>query len=969
MGKRLTSLVLVVLVVGLALPHTGGAALVGWWQLDDGAGATAVDSSGNGFNGVIEGDPEWVNGVFGGALQLGGDADTVRIPPMNLDTTAGATMTAWIKPAESQSDWCGVIFARGGGEAGIWITNARELRYSWGSAQAWNFNPGFVAPADEWSFVALVVTPSSGTMYFNGESNAYQAAHPAYGFTSDTLLGLDPQNANKYFEGTIDDCRIYDHALTAEEVQGARPEPATKAVKPVPVSGATDVRRDVVLSWEPGPYAATHNVYFGTSLDDVNNASLADPLGVLVAAGQDANTYDPLEILELGQTYYWRVDEVNAAPDTTTFKGNVWSFETEPFAYLVADITATASTTGGDLNNAINGSGLNADGTHVTTEADMWLGDAVEGEPIWVRYDFDRAYKVQDMHIWNYNGPYEAFLGFGPNDVTIEYATDAENWITLGDFQLAHAPGNTSYAGQTIGFGGVAAKSVRISIHNNWGTQLRYGLSEVRFYYVPAHARGPQPASGATGVSLNPVLSWRAGREAVSHEVSLDANPQAVADGAAVVDTTSEASYSLGSLDLGTTYYWKVDEVNQAEAISTWEGDIWNFTTQQYAVVDNFESYTDNVDAEETVFQTWLDGYGIGSNGSLVGNENPPFAVPASTHSGSQAMPLSYDNSGTATSSVAERTFDGPQDWTEGTVDTLVLYFYGDPDNNANEPMWVRLTDQSGKTGTVTYGAGAAEGTDNQTIAAWHEWSIPLAGFGVDVTKVTAIAIGFGGTGPRSAGLMLFDDIRLYPSRPAGTPALAAHWTLDGNANDSSANGNNGVLNGGATWVAAGKMGGALSLNGTDAYVDGGNGASLNITEAITLSAWVNPADANNAEHNPFVTKGDQAYAIKHNTSNQIECFIYDDTWYTAAFPIDDSFNGEWHHVASTYDGLHLRLYVDGALRATLEHAGSIAAGTFNVNIGRNAQNTDRLYNGLIDEVRIYDGALPPAEIAQLATP
>ena len=69
---------------------------------------------------------------------------------------------------------------------------------------------------------------------------------------------------------------------------------------------------DVVLSWTADESAATHDVYFGTSFDDVNTASRSNPRGVLVSTGQDANTYDPAGLLEIRRTYYWRVDEVEA---------------------------------------------------------------------------------------------------------------------------------------------------------------------------------------------------------------------------------------------------------------------------------------------------------------------------------------------------------------------------------------------------------------------------------------------------------------------------------------------------------------------------------------------------------------------------------------------------------------------------------------------------------------------------------
>jgi hypothetical protein len=450
------------------------------------------------------------------------------------------------------------------------------------------------------------------------------------------------------------------------------------AVDPDPDDLAVDVYRNVVLSWEPGAYAYSHDVYFGTSFDAVNNATVDDPLGVLASPGQDANTYDPPSVLEFGQTYYWRVDEVNSASDFTTFKGSVWSFTAEPFIYLLEDVTATASTTSAadrGPEKMVDGSGL-ANGQHSIDQADMWLGDAVAGEPVWVWYDFDRVYKMYEMHIWNYNGEYETFLGFGLKDVTIEYATDVNDWMVLGDFELDQASGAADYAGLTVDLGGIPAKSIRINVHSNWGPREGYGLSEVQFYYIPAHAREPQPASGATDVSPEVTLTWRAGREAVWHQVYLNTDSNAVADGAALVDTVGDSLYPR-SLNLGQTYYWRVDEVNEAATPSIWQSDVWSFSTKEYFIIDDFESYTD--DEANRIYRTWADGYDIDANGSQVGHDNEPYAEQTIVHDGTQAMPLYYKNISGVVNSEAVRTFSLAQDWTVNGADTLSLWFRGDP--------------------------------------------------------------------------------------------------------------------------------------------------------------------------------------------------------------------------------------------------------------------------------------------------
>lgn len=125
---------------------------------------------------------------------------------------------------------------------------------------------------------------------------------------------------------------------------GAEPAPPRRdlATKPDPANGATDVPRDLTLSWTAGAFAATHDVHFGTSSADVNAASRANPLDVLASRGQADSSYDPAGQLEFGRTYYWRVDEVNAPPDSTIAKGKLWSFTAEPFVYPVRNIIATA---------------------------------------------------------------------------------------------------------------------------------------------------------------------------------------------------------------------------------------------------------------------------------------------------------------------------------------------------------------------------------------------------------------------------------------------------------------------------------------------------------------------------------------------------------------------------------------------------------------------------------------------------
>ena len=249
-------------------------------------------------------------------------------------------------------------------------------------------------------------------------------------------------------------------------------------------------------------------------------------------------------MLEYGKTYFWRVDEVNGA-DGTIYRGNVWSFTTEPALYPVKGIVATASSSETIAKPAqtVDGSGLTGD-LHSTTDVTMWVSSKTGPQPTWIQYEFDKLYKLREMWVWNYNNVFESVLGFGFKDVTVEYSTNGTDWTVLKDVQFAQGSAQDGYAhNTTVDFGGVAAQYVRLTAKTNWGGIARQsGLSEVRFLYVPTYASNPTPTAAQTGVSPEVELQWRPGREAASHQVYFGADKQAVTDGTVAAGTTSQAS-------------------------------------------------------------------------------------------------------------------------------------------------------------------------------------------------------------------------------------------------------------------------------------------------------------------------------------------------------------------------------------------------------------------------------------------
>ncbi len=687
MWKRCTCFTFLIVLLALiqggavngAFNPVNDPALVGWWACDEGEGSVVADASTNGNDGTaVDGDLIWGPGVYGNAIELTGGL--VEIPAVNITMTE-CTMAGWIKPMGTQPAWAAIMMTRGSA-TGLNMnpdTSDLQLAYHWGDASTtWGYRPGLFLADSEWNFAAVTVAPDEAVFYLNGEETAVNAvAHGSVDWNANIYLGGDGSgsfDARRVSDAWLDDVSLWTRALTADEIvaiMGGLSDP-TLASGASPADGATDVPRDTILSWKAGETAATHDVYFGTDLEAVDAASRADGMGVLVSQGQTGTSYDPGR-LEFSQTYYWRVDEVEAGG--TIYKGDVWSFEAEPFAYAIPNVIVTTNgdSTASDPQNIVNGSGLNAEDQHSVEADDMYVTTPpADGADLYIQFEFDGVYKLYEADVWNYNVQFEKMLGFGIKDVTVEYSTDGADWTVLGDSELAQGTTKATYVyNSTIAFDGVAAKYVKLTVHSGFGMLGQYGLSEIRFMYIPVQAREPEPADGATGMDVDSTMSWRSGREAASHEVYLGTAPDALT----LAGTADSASFAP-ALEFGNTYYWQIAEVNDAEAISAWAGDVWSFSTEEYALIDGFESYNDDVDAMTTIFDTWIDGW-VNDNGSTVGYFNAPFAEKSITHSGGQSMPLAYDNTSSPFYSEAERTFDSPQNWSGNGADSLVLYVRG----------------------------------------------------------------------------------------------------------------------------------------------------------------------------------------------------------------------------------------------------------------------------------------------------
>jgi len=205
------------------------------------------------------------------------------------------------------------------------------------------------------------------------------------------------------------------------------------------------------------------------------------------------------------------------------------------------------------------------------------------------------------------------------------------------------------------------------------------------------------------------------------------------------------------------------------------------------------------------------------------------------------------------------------------------------------------------------------------------------------------------------------------------TGRLVAWWKLDDssgqNVTDSSGFAHNGKLIGDPSWVD-GIADGALEFDGDGDYVDMGKDPAFDIENQITISVWIK-VNAFDKDWQNIISKGDRAWRLQRNwNKNTLEfacsgLVVPGNDW----GPIYGNINvndGHWHHVAGVYDQQKIYLYIDGNLDSSTAASGTIRVNEEPVYIGANSQIPDRFYNGLIDDVRIYNYALNPEEISEI---
>ncbi len=570
-------------------------------------------------------------------------------------------------------------------------------------------------------------------------------------------------------------------------------------------------------------------------------------------------------------------------------------------------------------------------------------------------------------------------------------------------------------------------------------------------------AINPKPAVGATGVEINDLnLRWTAGQWAATtngHRVffGTDANQVRDANTSTPViyrGQQTATSYPFSSLPGGvlaydSNYFWRIDEVNSA---TVWKGDVWDFNTPHFYIVDNFDKYTDD----------------IGLHVNWDPNDWPTCSAGTGTgvwvYDDGDDMRLTYDNNGTDASndyySEIRRDF-GPAgvSFTVGSgaeqTKALALSFRGQATNQAHstyDRMFVCLTDTNNHVYAVNH-----SDPNVQQNGSTQEWNIDLTQFsshGVNLSYVRYLSVGFGKqcnytSTLGGAGTVWFDDFRLYPSRcvasetspfdltedcivdlddldaavadwlntdaniilsPIQAPADPCLWFKfdDGTGTsslDSAGDSNGVILDLTNPWRTSGGYDGSgyLVFNGVggDMEIDPCLFAD-HIGENITISVWIK-CDVQNypqgSNWSPLMRASGSAEAVMDiwcptptpptfPAGPQVH-FRFPDGMGDGD-PGDDlvacwndivqvaDFTGRWHHWVFVKDGTNdfMGIYHNGQLLCYTNEAntiGEIPTPT-QITVANYNQWASPSWAGGMDDMRIYNYALSPAEIGYLTT-
>jgi fibronectin type 3 domain-containing protein len=914
-------LVAAIAAAAMVAPVTASAdtaGLVAAYGFEETSGTGVVDSSSAGNAGIVAGATRTTAGRFGRALSFDGVDDRVNVnDAASLDLTTGMTLEAWVNPTAAGGAWRTVVIKEQPAQLAYALysaeSNNRPSAHAYTNADI-DARGGAAVPLNTWTHLAVTYDGAMLRLYVNGAPAAGRALTGAMVTSSSPLRIGGNAVWGEYFKGLIDEVRVYNRALTSGEIaadMAASVVPTDTPPSAPTVASPTVDGDDVALTWS-------------ASTDDIGVASYRVHRATTVGfTPSDANllttttTLSHLDANLAAGTYHYKVVAVDTSGNRGAPSNEVSATlsDAPPSAPTLATPAVTADDVLVSWSAATDDRGVTGYRIHRSTTAGFTPSDAnlLATQIQLSRNDLNLAtgtyhYKVVAVDTaGNRSVPSNEVSATVAPDTSPPTAGEPRGGCGMtvsGDVQTEVWPRDDR---------GIASIELQVD-----GVRVRYSEMSPAFFRWDSRRQSNGPHT------LTSIVRDTAGNEASwSCALTIDNPPMTVeftspADGSTVsgVVTVAVTPRIGGNPTLGAGIRFKVDGAYVGP--TDWEPP-YQFSWNTAALAEG----PHELSADMWYLYPDATPYVSGSIDVVV--EHPADTTPPSAP-GSLAATRTGD--------------DVALSWSASTDDVGVT----------------RYTVH--RSGTAGFTPAAANRIATQAGTGYADNDLAPGTYYYKVLAEDAAGNVSAASNEASATIAAPD-----PTPPGLVASYGFNETSGGSVADGSGNGNTGTISG-ATRTASGKNGGALSFDGTNDLVTIPDAASLDLTSGMTLEAWVNPSRLSGSWRTVLLKErpGGMVYALyAAGAGGRPGGYFVSGDEFSALAPNVPSLN-TWVHLATTYDGSTLRLYINGTQVASEAQGGSMAPSTGALKIGGN-NVWPEWYQGLIDDVRVYDRALTAAQI------